>query len=99
MTNWKFRASEVQVKLEELANYSEVKDALARPTLSKSHKKALEHIQIWMQEAGMAVVNDHAGNLIGSLKSKIENAPTFLMGSHVDTVSNCLLYTSPSPRD
>ena len=92
MTNWKFRASEVQVKLEELANYSEVKDALARPTLSKSHKKALEQIQIWMQEAGMAVVNDHAGNLIGSLKSKIENAPTFLMGSHVDTVSNAGIY-------
>ena len=92
MTDWKFRASEVQVKLEELAIYSEVKNALARPTLSRSHKKALDQIRIWMQEAGMAVEKDHAGNLIGRLESKRENAPTFLMGSHIDTVSNAGIY-------
>ena len=92
MINWKSRASEVQFKLEKLANYSEVKGALFRPTLSKSHIKALDQIQSWMEEVGLAVMKDHAGNLIGRLSSKKEKAPTFLMGSHIDTVSNAGIY-------
>ena len=50
--------------------------------------KALEKIQSWMEEVGLVVMKDHAGNLIGRLSSKKEKAPTFLMGSHIDTVSN-----------
>ncbi|MBL1176618.1 Zn-dependent hydrolase [Pantanalinema sp. GBBB05] len=43
-------------------------------------------VQQWMNEVGMTVRIDAAGNLIGRYAGTIENAPALATGSHIDTV-------------
>lgn len=92
MSDWNKLANVVACQLVTLSKYSEEEDALTRPTLSVSHKAASEQIAEWMEAAGMAVLFDHAGNVIGRTKGKSRDAPIFLIGSHIDTVTNAGIY-------
>src|SRR5699024_8215609 len=42
----------------------------------------------WMEEAGLTVRRDGAGNVIGRLSGKDDSHPVIMSGSHVDSVPN-----------
>ena len=43
-------------------------------------------VQNWMQEAGMTIKIDAAGNILGRYPGKYPDAPALATGSHIDTV-------------
>ena len=49
---------------------------------------AVEYLKTIMQEAGMEVREDAAGNVIGVIKGTDPDAPCVMMGSHFDSVVN-----------
>jgi allantoate deiminase len=53
-------------------------------------EEAHAHLRKWMEQAGLAVRLDRAGNILGSTEAR--DAPRLLMGSHLDTVPNAGAY-------
>ena len=49
----------------------------------------------WMTDAGLAVREDTVGNLIGRWPAQDPRAPTFVVGSHLDTVRDAGRYDGP----
>ncbi|ANU17707.1 allantoate amidohydrolase [Planococcus maritimus] len=58
-----------------------------RPGLSREEKQAKELVKSWMEEAGLTVKEDGAGNVFGTLPGQSEG-PAIASGSHVDSVPN-----------
>lgn len=59
-----------------------------RPGFSKGELAAKRLVAKWMQEAGLEVSMDGAGNMIGRLEGSEPHLPTIMSGSHVDSVPN-----------
>jgi len=59
-----------------------------RLAFSRPDCQARSLVRRWMQEAGMAVRIDAAGNLIGRYPGQCSGAPALATGSHLDTVPN-----------
>jgi allantoate deiminase len=75
-------------RLAALASIGETEDGgVNRPGFSAEEKQAKEQVMEWMQEAGLGVRMDGAGNVIGRLEGKTDG-PAFAAGSHVDSVPN-----------
>ncbi|MFB5661099.1 M20 family metallo-hydrolase [Alteribacillus sp. HJP-4] len=55
---------------------------------SIEEKQAKQVIIGWMQEAGLTVTEDGAGNVFGRLEGKHPDLPVIMSGSHVDSVPN-----------
>ncbi|MEB3233464.1 MAG: Zn-dependent hydrolase [Leptolyngbyaceae bacterium] len=54
--------------------------------------QARQQVQRWMQDAGMTVTIDAAGNLIGRYPGRFSHAPALATGSHLDTVPDAGIY-------
>ena len=78
--------------LEEISNCSITDnpntEGVTRFSLTPQHKQANQKLCSWMQESGMSVRTDNAGNLIGHYASFSNKAKTLIIGSHQDTVPN-----------
>lgn len=59
---------------------------VSRLAFSQADLQARHQVQRWMQEAGMTVRIDAAGNIIGRYEGKYDDAPALATGSHIDTV-------------
>jgi allantoate deiminase len=59
-----------------------------RMGFSPEERRAKELVKTWMQQAGLAVYEDGAGNVIGRLSGKKDGEAAVMSGSHVDTVPN-----------
>ncbi|WP_164215228.1 M20 family metallo-hydrolase [Virgibacillus sp. YIM 98842] len=59
-----------------------------RPGFSKEESAAKSLVAAWMEEAGLKVHHDGAGNVIGRLEGNDPNVPGIMSGSHVDSVPN-----------
>ncbi|MFT9450074.1 allantoate amidohydrolase [Gluconobacter japonicus] len=68
--------------------FSEDAGQLFRCWLGTSYRHTLAQVQIWMEEAGMAVRQDAVGNLIGRYEGTDPASPVLVIGSHLDTVRN-----------
>ncbi len=82
-------ARELVRRLDQLGRVSDEPGRLTRTFLSPAMRRANELVGGWMREAGLAVREDGAGNLIGRLESRPagrRGTRTLLMGSHLDTV-------------
>jgi allantoate deiminase len=75
-----------------LATFSESPDNLTRLFLSQPMHDVHKCIRTWMEDAGMKVRVDAIGNIIGHYPGQSENAKTFLIGSHLDTVKDAGKY-------
>ena len=98
----KAAAERVMQRCEVLAAVSESGDYIERTYLSDSHKRANAIVEGWIAEAKAEHWQDAVGNVWGRLPSQDADSKTLILGSHLDTIvdaGNCLLYTSPSPRD
>ena len=58
-----------------------------RPGYSNEEKEAKELVKKWLSEAGLAIREDGAGNLMARLEGKTEGA-AIASGSHLDSVPN-----------
>lgn len=56
--------------------------------LSPEEKEAKYLVKKWMQEAGLEVTEDGAGNIFGTLVGNEQPDKTIMSGSHVDSVPN-----------
>lgn len=66
--------------------------AVRRLAFSEEDQAARALVRSWMEEAGMAVRIDAAGNLIGRYEGLSPEAPALATGSHIDTVPEGGLY-------
>src|SRR4051794_2794868 len=58
-------------------------------------REANEIVAGWMRDAGLAVREDAAGNLIGRRSGSVPNAPALVLGSHLDSVRDAGRYDGP----
>jgi len=75
-----------------LSRYSEETDQLTRRFATPAMQQANDQVAGWMRDAGMTVHQDNVGNLRGRYEGSRSNAPTLLLGSHLDTVRNAGKY-------
>ncbi|WP_340680808.1 allantoate amidohydrolase [Paraglaciecola sp.] len=75
-------------RCEQLAQYSQNPQYMDRRYLTLEHRQANNQVALWMKQAGMLTWQDEAGNQWGALKCDNPNAPTLVIGSHLDTVPN-----------
>ena len=54
--------------------------------LSAAFRQACDQVVVWMEQAGMTARIDAVGNVIGRYEGDASDRPTFLLGSHIDTV-------------
>ena len=76
-----------------LAGCSEDAHQLTRPFASEAMRRAHEHVEEWMEEAGMTVRRDNIGNLRGRYDGT--GQATLLFGSHLDSVRNAGRFDGP----
>jgi len=69
-----------------LAESSEEPGFTTRTFLSQPMHAVYAQVRGWMEQAGMRVDIDHAGNVRGFYPSHRNNAPRLFLGSHLDTV-------------
>lgn len=75
--------------LEHLKKYTATPgEGCTRLPFTKEAKEAVEYLRSLMEEAGLEVREDAAGNVIGILKGEDPEAPCVMMGSHYDSVVN-----------
>lgn len=60
----------------------------SRMGFSKEERQVKHLVRSWMEQAGLTVREDGAGNVFGRLDGKDKGAPLILSGSHVDSVPN-----------
>lgn len=75
-----------------LALHTEQPGMLTRTYLSDAHRGAAAQLSAWMEDAGMTVRRDAAGNVIGRYEGASPDAPALLTGSHFDTVRDAGRY-------
>ncbi|MES2262881.1 MAG: allantoate amidohydrolase [Pseudomonadota bacterium] len=71
-----------------LAQHTDSPGMMTRTYLTPAHHAAAAQLTRWMEEAGMAVRRDDAGNVIGRYEAAQPGAPALMTGSHFDTVRN-----------
>jgi allantoate deiminase len=82
----------VMRRLDELAADTDEPGRITRLFLSPAHKLAMARVRGFMEEAGLATVEDDIGNVVGRLESAVPGAPTFILGSHIDSVRDAGRY-------
>src|SRR5215210_513969 len=74
-------------RLSELAEIGKQESGgVTRLSFTEEERAAKDLVASYMEEAGLAVREDAAGNLFGRREGKDPDAPTILVGSHVDSV-------------
>ena len=79
-------AAEVLARCDEVALFSEEPDKITRTFLSEPMRGLHRRMSAWMQQAGLSVRLDTAGNLIGRYDGLRPDRPVLAIGSHLDTV-------------
>ena len=76
-------------RISELAEIGKHEEGgVARLSFTPEERAAKDLVASYMQEAGLAVREDAAGNLFGRREGRDSGAPAILVGSHVDSVRN-----------
>lgn len=74
------------LRLDALGAITETPGMLTRRYLTPAHVAAMEQVQAWMREVGLATRVDTLGTVIGRYEGRTAGAPVLLLGSHIDTV-------------
>jgi allantoate deiminase len=88
-------ADQVVARCRALASRSEVQGNITRTFLSDAMRLAYDDVRRWMENAGMHVRFDNAGNLRGCYAGAKPGWPPLLIGSHLDTVPNAGAFDGP----
>lgn len=79
----------------DLARHTDEPGRLTRLYLSPAHKACAEATAAAMRAAGLAVSMDPLGTIVGRREGPRPDAPTLLVGSHIDSVVNAGWYDGP----
>lgn len=79
-------AVRIMARCDELARYSSLATGIERVYLSPEHARVNRVAARWMREVGLDTWQDEAGNQCGHLPGRDPDAPSLLLGSHLDTV-------------
>lgn len=79
-------ARRVMARCDELAAVSSMRGGIERVYLSPEHARVNRLADRWMQEVGLTTWQDEAGNQCGHLPCADLEAPSLVLGSHLDTV-------------
>lgn len=82
----------IAARIDDLATISDDPECLTRLTLRLAHRKAVARVDAWMREAGLEVRIDSLGTVVGRREADRPDAPTLLLGSHIDTVRDAGRY-------
>ena len=75
-------------RLQELGEIGRLESGgVARFSFTDEERAAKDLVASYMKEAGLAVREDAAGNLIGRREGRDPDAPVVLVGSHIDSVN------------
>lgn len=80
--------SKVTARCERLATISDSPSCLSRLYLAPSYRAGINQVERWMQAANMVTRVDAVGNLWGRYPCADDEAPTLIIGSHLDTIPN-----------
>ena len=92
MKNYKLRAEKIEARIQELGQYSDEPECLSRIFGTKAFIECQHKIEAWMKEARLQTYIDNIGNVRGRFPSTNNDAKTFVIGSHFDTVINAGKY-------
>jgi allantoate deiminase len=84
--------ADVLARADALAACSEEPGRLTRRYGTDAHARAGGAVSDWMQSAGMTVRRDAIGNVVGRKEAADPDAPTLMLGSHLDTVPDAGRY-------
>lgn len=76
----------LQEKIDQIATFSETKTGITRLAFSNWDEKVQDFFIREMEQVGLTVRKDAAGNLIGRLEGTNRAAPVVATGSHLDSV-------------
>ena len=93
--NYQERAIKILDRINELASITEQPGMVTRTYGSPSFVKGAQLVADWMIEAGLQTRTDNIGNVRGRWVSKIANAKTLIIASHIDTVVNAGKFDGP----
>ena len=85
-------ARRIMARCDELARYSSMEGGIERVYLSPEHARVNRLASRWMREVGLDTWQDEAGNLNGHLAGRDPEAPSLLLGSHLDSVRDAGRY-------
>jgi len=83
-------------RLHELSQFGKQENGgVTRFSFTEEERKAKNLVISYMQEAGMAVTEDAAGNIVGRKEGRCTDLPSVLVGSHIDSVPNGGIFDGP----
>ncbi|GGF94848.1 M20 family metallo-hydrolase [Paenibacillus abyssi] len=86
MLNFTINANRVEERIDRLAEIGKISaTGVCRLALSPEDRQAVNVVKLWMEEAGMKARIDAFGNLIGRIEGLNPDAPSIMIGSHIDT--------------
>lgn len=89
------RAREVMDQIDRLSTLSEDDSGLTRRYGTPALRATQDQVAAWMSAAGMQTRRDSLGNLLGRYDGATSDAPTLILGSHLDSVRNAGKYDGP----
>jgi len=95
MSNYINRAEQIYSRINQLASISEHEAGITRTFGTDAFLLGSKLVSEWMQKAGLETRIDNIGNVRGVLKSKVADAGTFVIASHIDTVVNAGKFDGP----
>ncbi len=85
----KISIERIRKNLEDLKAFTSTPgNGCTRMPFSKETRDAAEYLKVQMKAAGLEVVEDCVGNIIGTRKGKDSSLPAIVCGSHYDSVYN-----------
>lgn len=85
-------AARALARCDALAGLSSLPGGIERVSFSPQHRAANALVGEWMQEAGLTVRLDAAGNVSGRIEGRRDGLPALVLGSHLDTVTDAGRY-------
>lgn len=79
-------------RLDALALITDEPGRITRFYLSEAHKRAIDVVQGWFREAGLAPAVDAAGNIHARFEGQQPGLPALIIASHIDTVRDAGKY-------
>jgi allantoate deiminase len=89
------RAATIIARCRELARITDILGETTRLFLSPATRDAHTLIEWWIRQAGLTSRTDDAGNIRATRRSPHNDAPTFVLFSHIDTVTNAGAFDGP----
>ncbi len=86
-------AAQIMQRCELLGGLSALPDAVCRTYLTPEHQQCNDQVAAWLEAAGLDAWQDSVGNQWGRLAASTRaDAPSLIVGSHLDTIPNAGKY-------